>query len=259
MADDITNSKLLEKITSRIDEKFERLIQKIDENQKTLNEKIEAADFTIKKLTNENTELKERITVLEQRARRNNIAVFGLKINENNLLLEAIKELNSLLKINIVENDISNIYWPKNKDLKTPVIIEFISTFKKRLVFSNIKNNLLALKNKRIFITNDMSKEERQVTKYMKEKYKEAKEKKLNAQIKGKKLIIEGQEYDYTTLKAQAEHLEKGRTEESDTEDITNTGFEGQKQASTSSSNTSGDTQYTNRPRRNQITKKQNK
>lgn len=196
MPSEITNGQILDILTKKIDEKFEELANKIDNNAQELNYKLIAANTQISELQKENCILKETVEVLDRKIRRNNIAIFGLEVEEDKILEDTLNYLTSTLQIQLTENEISNIYKPKQDSVETPIIVEFVA-YRKKL---EIHSNLHRLKNTGVSISNDMSKSDRKVNKLLRHKLKEARDKNLRATIRGRKLLVEGKEFDYRCL-----------------------------------------------------------
>lgn len=197
---EITNAELLNVLVQKIDDKFNYLSKSIEDSTANINKKLIIATKTILNLKRDNQDLRDRVINLENKIRRNNIAVFGLKPDKSNLLESSISKLNNILKVQVLsKSDVSNIYWPQNKST-TPVIIELITNFKKIEVFEKIKENLVSLKDAQVFITNDLSYEERQIRKCLKEKQTELKKDNKNAKITGRALIVDGQKIHYKEL-----------------------------------------------------------
>lgn len=198
---EITNAELLNILAQKIDDKFNFLSKSIEDSTANINKKLMIATKTILNLKKNNQDLRERVINLENKIRRNNIAVFGLESDKNNLLESSISKLNTALKVQVLsKSDISNIYWPQNKSSNTPVIFELITNFKKLEVFGKIKESLESLKEAKVFITNDLSYEERQVRKFLKEKQIELKKDNKDAKITGRALIVDGQKIHYKEL-----------------------------------------------------------
>lgn len=168
------------------------LLVKVSENQtRDLKEQIklsiETQNKTIK-IANEKLEkLANRCLYLERKSRKNNIIIFGLEIKEH-LLKETITTLNSLLNLNYSESDINNIY-KIGQGSNPPIVVEFISFLRKIEVFKDL-DKLKKLKEKNIAISNDLCEEDRKEQKLLRKYLKEAREKQLNAKIRGNKLEI---------------------------------------------------------------------
>ena len=218
VTENISNKQLYELICSKIDGKFEDLAKKIDENKTDLTNQIAETNSNICKLQIENNKLKKRVEILERNIRKNNIAVFGLnEIDENNLLASTQKKIKEVLKIEIKQSEINNIYKPKSEHQITPVIVELTTFLKKSEIFKAIgklkENNLEKLKESGLIITNDLPKEERDKQKVLRKKLKNARSKNQNAKIQRGKLLINGKIYDYEDLKNDREEENKSGNE----------------------------------------------
>lgn len=196
---EISNSELYELINKKIDEKFEELSLQIKQDSNKIAEDLLTAKRTINQLKSENEVLTKRIAFLEKRARDNNIAVFGLHRAEGNPSDSWIEQLNSVLKADISVTDLANIYQPKNNS-RAPVIFQFLSNFKKRETFKRVKENVEGLKANKVFVANDLCREEQQILKVLREKRLQAKARNQTAKIVGKTLIINGVKYTYADI-----------------------------------------------------------
>lgn len=195
----ISNKELLDILEKKIDSRFAELSQQIEQNHNELNEKLIQSNDIVSSLKKENAELHARVDFLESKIRKKNIAIFGLQeVDDKSLLDHTIREVNNLLEIQITHRDIDNIYKPTHVNSKVPVIVELTTQLKKREIFENLPK--LKLKGSPVFITHDLSKEERKINKFLRQKMIEAKNNNFDAKIKGKKLIINGKEFSYNSL-----------------------------------------------------------
>lgn len=198
-ATEISNSKLLELLTKKIDQRFEELLQNIRQESESLNKKLSDANLNIQKLKEEKKILSERITLLERRVRKNNVAIFGLRIDKENFVDSCITQVNTVLKTNLSRSDISDLYQPRNNP-KAPVIVGFLTTFKRREIFTKVRENIDTLKNAKVYITDDLSLEDREVLKVLKSKKLEAVSRGKTAKIVGRNIIIDGAKCSYEDL-----------------------------------------------------------
>lgn len=185
-------------------ELYELLVKANEEQTKDIKEQIqrstEIQNETIRTLSGKLEKLSNRCLYLERKSRKNNIIIFGLKINDDKLLAnETIAMLNNLLGLNYYAGDINNIY-KIGKDSNPPIVVEFISFLRKIEIFKDAEK-LKKLKEKNIAISNDLCEEDRQDQKLLRRHLKDAREKKLNANIKGNKLEINKVLYTISQLK----------------------------------------------------------
>lgn len=195
---------LLDLLTEKIDgldNKFRELNANILDVKADLNTQLNSERAKIAELEEENKQLNKRLEILENRVRKNNIAVFGLQINQegDNILETSIAQLNNLLNVGIEASDVVNIYHTRGKP-KNPVIIEFVRRLKKIEIFKAIKGNTEGLKRAKVFIANDLTREEREIQRLLREKCKEAKASNKSARIVGNNLIIDGQKFTCESL-----------------------------------------------------------
>lgn len=196
---DLSNSELYELLNKKIEAKFSELTLQISQANANLTQELLAAKQTALQLKEENELLAKKVALLEKKIRRNNIAVFGLKRDENNLLDSWIGQLSSLLKIDIALSDLSQVFQPKNSP-QAPVVFELLSGFKKREIFDRIRDNLDSLKAAKVFVTNDLSREEQEVLKALKKKRALARAEGREARIVGRSIVIDGVKTSYEDI-----------------------------------------------------------
>lgn len=194
---EITNAQLLQLLNKRLDEQYEKISNKIDKNHKDLENEIRNLNKQIDNLKEENIQLRDRISVIEKKKRKNNLVVFGLKPTDLNPVEDTINELSQKLGVELDKSDISNLYVPKQNQTGVPIHLEFLSFFKK----AEVLKNSFKLKNSGISVANDMSKEEREIHKVLRKKIKEARENGHEAKFSGNgKIKIDGVEHHYKDI-----------------------------------------------------------
>lgn len=216
---------MLKLIEKKFDEKFEVLLGKIQESNSNLGAELHQATSAVEILKKENQEQKERISFLEKRLRKNNVVIFGTHCQDNNLLADTIINLNTLLNINLGETDIANIYRPKTQG-KPPIILEFTRNLTKARVFEGIRQNSTKLKEAKVLIKHDLTKEEREVQKFLREKLGQARKQNKTAKITGTSLLVDGVKFSYQFLKSKEIENERKEELESDLESLYDSGKE---------------------------------
>lgn len=163
--------------------------------------KIETLNEKIKNIEKESEFIKNKIEYLERGLKRNSILVYGLDLNEN-LTAEIICEkLSHLLEINVIPEDINDFYTLNipNKPLK----LDLISNLTKKSIFSNCRK----LKGTNISITNDLTYQQRQDQKILRQYLKKSREDtETKSYIRGEKLYIGNNVYTAETLKTLKEN-----------------------------------------------------
>ncbi|CAG9819955.1 unnamed protein product [Phaedon cochleariae] len=200
---ELTNTELFDKLSqviltesSKTKSELKEEIQK--ENKKILDSlllqetKIEQLEKTSRSL-----ELNHKLS--DRKQRRNNLIIFGLEIPERENLIDfVLKKVDDLLGVNILPNDINNIFsFVTSQKSKIAAKIEFISYLKKISVLQEVGK----LKGTQIFIANDLSYDDRQELKVLQEYLKLARSKNLNAKIRGLRLHIDDTSYTATEVK----------------------------------------------------------
>ena len=184
-SDDLFN-KILKALKDQADE------LKKDIQQIKLQISTEAAITREKICTIESNQnkLKDNIIHLERVTRKNNIIIFELEVEEQDLVSSVIKQLNDLMDLNLCEADINDIYKLNNKK-NAPIKVEFTSFLKNKSVFGSVRK----LKGKNIFINNDLCREDQEKDKALRSHLKQAREKGYKAYIKKGKIIINNETY----------------------------------------------------------------
>ncbi|KAG5891283.1 hypothetical protein JTB14_019652 [Gonioctena quinquepunctata] len=167
-------------------------------NLQEIHDKIEVNKIEI-------TDLISRSIGLERAIRKNNLIVFGLDVEKQNLLEVKLAKFNTALEENIVQNEIGDIYTIGDRNNQKPIVImKFISYLRKNYLFANEKN----LKVTGIAITNDLCFEDRKDKEYLRKHWNKAREQHLKATIKRNKLIFDGEKYTVEKLKELEEQSE---------------------------------------------------
>lgn len=188
-----------EALLTSILEQLTSLNSNVEKNQNTLEElKKEFTNTKLKcdHLEKENASLKLHIKQLEIRSRKNNLIIFGLPKHNNTQ--DNINFLKSTLEIELELKDIDNSY-PLGKNAKEPIPVkfEFVSQLKK----IELLKNAYKLKNiKNIYIAEDLSKEDQEINKTLRQFLNKAKLAERKAKIRNNKLIVGGKVYTHEFL-----------------------------------------------------------
>ena len=136
-SDNLTNEELFNKICKRI----EALEAKFDKLSASLVDKVENSVKITEGLIEENKILKNKVEYLENKARKNNIVIYGLKVEEN-LQENTLCQLENLLNVKINQCDLNNIYRIGQQDniSERPILVEFLSFLKKQEVIKIVIN-----------------------------------------------------------------------------------------------------------------------
>lgn len=199
---DISNNELLERILNG----NSALALQIQAVEVRLSLKIEEVNHKINNLSQENTELKEKLETIERHQRKNNIIIFGLDREEEQLNINSfLNKLNNYLTTDIKQPDLNNIYL-LGKGRHCPIKLEFISYLNKQAIFRNIKN----LKGTKISIVDDLTYFQREENKLLKTHLHEARKDNQNTCfIKRGQLYLNGKYYKPTELNEISPAFEK--------------------------------------------------
>lgn len=182
---------------------FSKINEKINEQTVTLTSAItknvmEALDDKLKVLTEENINLKtrvsnleQRISILEKEKRKKNLVFFGIeeKGKKELELVDFVKEILEDSGTHIDSQEISNIHRiGTNSEKNRPIIISLTTSWKKHLILKN-KRNLP----KNVFVNEDYPKEVLETRKQLKPQLEEERKNGNIAFIKYDKLIVKKQ------------------------------------------------------------------
>ncbi|CAH1110464.1 unnamed protein product [Psylliodes chrysocephalus] len=205
--DEMTNSELYQKLIEANEKQTTDITSKIDHKIKDIQEKVGELESKVNLIN-------KKVINNERMIRRNGVVVFGLEVDKSDFIKSTTQKLNTLLGTSITRADLNNIYLGNEKEPKPRINIEFTSYLKKQEIFGNIKK----LKGSGVGIVNDLSYEERQSQKVLKDHLQNAKNQNLQAKIKGTRLEIEGVLYNIEDLKRLEE---EGANNESSSEEET--------------------------------------
>lgn len=201
---------------------LEAIKELLNKQTKEIKEDILMSNNILKQKIAHNKEkintLQKKCLFLERKVRKNNIVIFGLSVDGNKLVEDTLTKINTLLGIDLVPNDINNIY-KIGRSQNPPLIIEFISFLKKLTVFENIKK--LQSQRVKITITNDLCDSDRERHKILVKHYKLAKQNSLPSRIRGHQLQIDNKWY-------KAEELEDIVSDSEESEDESKAVTEGE-------------------------------
>lgn len=151
-------------------------------------DRIETCEKRIAKVEGDILEIKRRTL-------KNNIVIFGLKLDSSDILHSVITQLNSLLEIDLQEVEINNIYnIGKNKSI---IKVEFVSFLSK----TKVTSNRFKLKGSRIFVNDDLCKEDRENLKLLRQQLASAKANDHKAYIRKNCLVVDGEKFSIEQLK----------------------------------------------------------
>lgn len=182
----LTNQELFNKLEQIINTVSRELKEEIKSIKNNINQEI-------KNLERKLEEIDDRIAFIERGRRKNNIVIFGLKTDQENLLKTTLSQLNRIFGSHLQEKDINNLYIIGKKDT---VVVEFISYLQKEKIF----RQLFKLKGTGISISNDLRPEDRKLNKILVKHLKEARAKNQKAYIKNFKLYVNGTPYTIEQL-----------------------------------------------------------
>lgn len=213
------------------DNLFERLVKTIQEENKKqtlainntlkteidyIKKEITQVKEVIEEETNKNLILLEkhrkvenRCILLERSCRKNNIIIFGLKDDVENIVQYTIDKINELLQLNLDINNFNNIRLIGNPQKQRPLLVEFVSFLTKL----EVCKNCYKLKGTGVSISDDLCPEDRQTRKLLLEHQKQARSKGMRSFVRGQKLIINDEVFTLETLERQEENTENAPLE----------------------------------------------
>lgn len=104
--------------------------------------------------------LKQLTDLTEKKLKRNNLFIYGIDEREERTLETIVEFFNTKLEIPLCGDDINCTYrvGAQHENKTRPIIVEFISNIKKRLVFKNISK----LKGSSVVIRDDLTRAEQE-------------------------------------------------------------------------------------------------
>lgn len=184
-------------------------------------EKIENQEKKIKRLEEKVDQQEGKIEKLEREIKRRNLVIYGIPEQEDENLHEEIKNLMEKININIdYKNETENIrrIGINREKNNRPILIKFLNENKKYEVIKNAYK----LKNTNYGISNDLTKKEMKEKQILLKYLKKAREDGYKASLKGKKLIINGEQYEIEELlQIEWYEEEKKKLEEKGSDDNT--------------------------------------
>lgn len=194
-------------------ENIKALLQAQSEELKvSFKSSFDAVNIHLHKHSKKIHQLENRCVQLERKIRKNNIVIFGLKVNQESLAEDTIQQLNNLLDLRLNIGDINNVYRV-SKNLKSPILVEFLTYHKKLEVYKN-KDKLRSLKEVNVGIANDLCLEDRRDQKILRKTLRLCREKSIPARIKGNKIEIDGKWYSPQELEEADSSGSDGESEE---------------------------------------------
>lgn len=173
--------------------------QLLAKQTRQINENINNNLEVLQEHNNKIQKLEQRCLYLERKLRKNNIVIFGLKIDGDDLVNQTITRINELFDLHVTTSDFNNIY-KIGKGTDRPIVVEFVSFLKKKEIFSK-PEKLRALKGTDISVSNDLCQEDRRDQKILRGHLKTAREKGQQARLVGNKLEVDKKLYAIRDLK----------------------------------------------------------
>jgi hypothetical protein len=180
-------------------EDLKNMIQKLMEEVKEIRKENHKYHEILDKLAEENKERKrennemktkmqymeDKLEQMERHQKKNNIVIYGMELTkEKNETLE--KKLEEWIKNNLrIDVEIESVY-KINKEM----YVGQVSKYEKKIEIMKKKSCLRENENKKIFITNDLTKKERDIQGWIREEANAEKEKGNKVRIGYKKLTI---------------------------------------------------------------------
>lgn len=176
--------------------------QELQKSVDKLTTTILESEEKIIKLEEENRQLKEKIRGIERKDKKNNIIIFGVPQEANEIIANAAINIFKEINVEINLQDINNAYRIGKSEIK-PIIVEFNTYLKKQ----EVTKNAYKLKDTNIAITNELIPEDRETNRILHKYLREARGKKLEARIRNNKLYVGNEVYTVDQLKEQNEEL----------------------------------------------------
>lgn len=184
-------TKLFQMMKLELDKQTATITQSVtDSIMRNIDDKIKPILEENKYLKNEVQKLNDKARYLENKGKKNNLILHGIKEIENNRqeLFNLIKDIMKGLNVDINSYEINNYYrlGKKHDEGKVrPILISFTSFLKKLEI---LKNKMKMPKH--AYITEDFSKETIELRKNLQEQLKQEKQNGKDAFIRNNKIIL---------------------------------------------------------------------
>ncbi|CAG9760012.1 unnamed protein product [Ceutorhynchus assimilis] len=197
----LSNKDQLEEIKKLIIASSNDLSSKIEKVNDDLIKENHVLKHKIKTLEDKNQDLELKINILEIKARKNNLIIYGLpnktELKGENLVRWVVDKLKNLLEVDLNANEINNTYYLGRPETeKKPLLVELTTYIRKDILLKNARK----LKGKSVFLSNDLTKAEREINKVLYSNLKEARKLGLTAFIKKNNLHVGNDIYIYEDL-----------------------------------------------------------
>lgn len=161
--------------------------------------------------------LEKTLKILENKSREKNVILFNIEDpkTDNLNLLERVKTIFTEAKINIPDDGIEKIFRLGKNIGSRPILVAFTSVKYKSILFSKISE----LRSLDISIANDLTNEQRETRKILKNLQVKLTQQGKTSIIKGSRLLIENTLYDIPTIQKIFEKGEPMEAYHSDSED----------------------------------------
>lgn len=208
MAEELTLADLYQKLLLSQEENTKKVIKSIETNKAELEANLEITVKEVKKLQSRNINLERKI-------RKNNIIIFGIKINKENILPSTLETLNNLFQTNFIASDIKDVYFIGRTEEKQGVLVEFVTFFQKLNIYKNVQK----LQGKNISVVNDLCPEDQESNKILIKHLKIARSQNKEARVKGFRLLVNGKYYTAEELEEAATDSTEYETDEEEEEE----------------------------------------
>lgn len=193
---------------------LKHLIEGITNQFHDIHAEIKTLKARVNVLEDKNKEDNNCLITIQRELRKNNLIIFGLsEEEEENLLHKVIELFGSKLKVQVSALEINNIYRFGRSKKNRPVIVKFVSFYKKLQI---LKNGIL-LKGANVSISNDLIKEDREKQNILRKHLKLARSQGLEAKIVNFKLLLGD---TYLTVNDLLKIEEKQQTESEQTQSL---------------------------------------
>lgn len=150
--------------------------------------KVEGLNEKVRKLEQENAELKNTVERLDKLSRKRNIVVYGIGGKAGEVSVEDIcTKLNTLLGTSIVGEQIEDVY-PLGRADDSPLKVEFLHHSTKTKVLKNCGR----LKGTRVIVAHDLTRNQRENIRILRGHLHREKSAGKRCYIKGEKLVVNG-------------------------------------------------------------------
>lgn len=177
-------------------------IKDVQKEQRAYTEYIKEIVQENKEMKKEINELQERIQQLEKEKTKNNLIITGLKIET-----EDENEMNEVIKDFVKKELEMEVKVRKTRKITNKKYIIEMQTFNDKIKILKAKSKLRNIKNKIIYIDEDLPKKEREIQRQILKRAKEERENGKRVKVGHRKMTVNGKEWKWDSAESKLKEV----------------------------------------------------